>query len=156
MKKTISILAIAVCLTLLFTSCEKEADQPDECGQIPAVLVGGSCDRLYFKLLTKEKIGDSSWTDVYTGNRYENVVENFRICKISNLFRFEGDTSTIHRFDTIYVSGIKKFENGYPVGYPIDPECDFLCTAIDLHPPQTKVDFAVISKKPCSETPNSR
>lgn len=156
MKKTISILAIAVCLTLLFASCEKEADQPDECGQIPAVVLRYDCDRVALKLLTSETIGDSSWTDVHTGNRYENVVENFRICKIWNMFRFEGDTSTIHRFDTIYVSGIKKFENGYPVGYPIDPECENQCSAVSINPPQTKVDFTSISKNPCNRTPSSR
>ena len=85
-------------------------------------------------------VGDFSWVDVQTGKQYNNVVSYYNICKINEI----KNGAKI----TIYVQ-LKDTAPNSPL-----PDCVH-CEALFQSPPNTKVDFADISKTAC-ETQTSR
>ena len=136
MKKR-NLIAVSIALLIAFSSCEK---CEVECNLVPAKVIRYDCDRVIFQLLTNEVIGDANWEDVQTGQRYNNVVSYYNTCKIGELTNGEKIT--------LYVS-LKKPDNNTN-----NPDCN-QCQAISQDPPQTKVDFAEISKAPC-ELPSDK
>lgn len=134
-KRNLFISTIA--LLVAFSSCEKSSS---ECKLVPAKVLRYDCDRVIFQLLTSETIGDANWEDVQTGQQYSNVVSYYNNCKIAELTNGEKIT--------LYVT-LKEPEINPAIG-----DC-YRCLAISQNPPQTKVDFAVISKYPC-EIPTGR
>jgi hypothetical protein len=135
MKKR-NLFAVTIALLVTFSSCEK-CDV--ECGLVAVKIIRYDCDRVIFQLLTTTPIGDSDWEDVQTGQRYSNVVSCYNTCKITEL--------TNGKKLTLYVS-LKE-----PEINPAIENC-WRCRAISQAPPQTKVDFAVISKSPCEISPD--
>lgn len=133
MKKR-NLFAATIALLIAFSSCEKSSS---ECKLIPAKVLRYDCDRVIFQLLTTETIGDANWEDVQTGQRYSNVVSYYNTCKIAELANGEKVT--------LYVN-LKE-----PEINPVIGDC-VRCQAISQDPPQTKVDFAEISKEPCEIT----
>ena len=130
MKKRI-LFAATIVLLIAFSSFEK---CDPECNLVPAKVIRYDCDRVIFQLLTTEAIGDANWEDVQTGQRYNNVVSYYNNCKIGEFTNGEKIT--------LYVT-LKE-----PEINPVIGDC-VRCQAISQDPPQTKVDFAAISKVPC-------
>lgn len=131
MKKAILISSISL-LLIAFSACTKENSS---CNLVPAKIIRYDCDRVIFKLLNNEMIGDSDWEDVQTGQHYSNVVSYYNTCKIAEI--------TNGRLDTLYVEIKKISEN-------IIPQDCMQCQAISPAPPTTKVDIISISKESCS------
>ena len=136
MKKR-NLFAATITLLIAFSSCEK---CDPECKLIAAKVLRYDCDRVIFQLLTTETIGDADWEDVQTGQRYSNVVSYYNNCKIGEFTNGEKIT--------LYVT-LKE-----PEINPVIGDC-VRCQAVSQTPPQTKVDFAEISKSPC-EIPSGR
>ena len=135
MKKG-NLFAALLAKILIFSSCKKS---DTDCNLIPAKIIRYDCDRVIFHIVTTESIGDTDWEDVQTGQRYSNVVSYYNTCKIAELTNGEKVT--------LYVS----FKE--PESNPTIPDC-FRCEALSQNPPQTKVDFATISKSACKITTN--
>lgn len=133
MKKVNLIIAV-IAAASFFSSCEK---CDTDCNLIPAKIIRSDCDRVIFQLLTSDPIGDANWEDVQTGQRYSNVVSYYNNCKIGELTNGEKTT--------IYVR-LKEPEINPAIG-----DC-YRCQAISQSPPQTKVDFAEISKTSCENS----
>lgn len=106
------------------------------CNLIPAKILRYDCDRIIFQLLTKEQIGDADWKDVQTGVHYANVVSYYNTCGIGKI--------TGGKKDTLYVMVKKTTENLH------NGDC-MQCLLSSVDPPQTRVDFAKISKIDCPE-----
>ncbi len=84
--------------------------------------------------MTTQQIGDSQWTDAFTGQTYQNVVSYYNTCQISTLTNGE--------LSTLYV----KLE---PTGHELSvPDC-YQCQAISNQPPQTKMVLTEIQTAPC-------
>ena len=130
MKKR-NLFALSLILMIAFTSCEK---CDPECNQLEAKIIRYDCDRVIFQLLTAEAIGDPVWEDVQTGERYNNVVSYYNTCNIAKL--------TNGKKITLYVT-LKQ-----PSAEALTPGC-YRCEALSQSPPQTKVDFAGVSKSLC-------
>lgn len=131
-----NLFAAMIVLLIAFSSCEK-CDV--ECNLVEAKIIRYDCDRVIFQLLTTEAIGDTDWEDVQTGQRYSNVVSYYNTCKISEITKGEKGT--------LYVS-LKQ-----PAANPKIPDCS-RCEALSQFPPQTKVEFAEISKSSCEVSAN--
>ncbi|MEO6489052.1 MAG: hypothetical protein ABIO04_03855 [Ferruginibacter sp.] len=132
MKKIIFSLILVLAFAS-FTACTKESAN---CEFVAAKIIRYDCDRVIFKLLTTESIGDSNWQDVQTGIQYENVVSYYNTCTIASL--------TNGNKDTLYLKVKKINENLY------DSNC-IQCQALSDNPPQTKVDITEITQTPCLE-----
>ena len=129
--KTRNLIITLIGLILIFSSCKK---CDTDCNLIAAKIIRYDCDRVIFQLLTTKAIGDADWEDVQTGQRYSNVVSYYNTCKIAEFTNGEKVT--------LYVS----FKE--PEINPDLQDC-YRCQAISQNPPQTKVDFAAISKSSC-------
>ncbi len=129
--KKIFLPGILLSAVLLFSSCNK---QEENCALIPAKIIRYDCDRVIFQLLTTESIGDASWEDVSSGQRYTNVVSYYNTCAIAAI--------TNGNLNTLYVT-LKKTEEDL-----FAPNC-IQCQAISQNPPQTKVDFISVSENQC-------
>lgn len=130
MKKTFLVL-VASLAVFSFSSCEKCLK---DCELIPAKVIRYDCDRVIFQLLTREMLGDNTWTDVNNGQVYHNVVSYYNTCEIAAITNGE--------YNTIYVKA-EKTEQSHPVD-----EC-IQCQAISNQPPVTKMIFKEISTEPC-------
>lgn len=117
-----------------FFSCSKSND---DCALVPAKILRYDCDRVIMQLETNEMIGDANWTDVQTGQSYNNVVSYYNTCEISRLTNGEKQT--------LYVRVQKTNEN-------LIPDNCVQCQAIPQNPPQTKVVLTQIQTKPCDVT----
>lgn len=131
--KKIFLLGILPSVVLLFSSCKK---QEDNCNLIPAKIIRYDYDRVIFQLLTNENIGDANWQDVRTGQQYTNVVSYYNTCAIGAIAN--GNPATL------YVTLKKTDENLFA------RDC-FQCLALSQNPPQTKVDFTVVSENQCGQ-----
>jgi hypothetical protein len=131
MKKTMSFLMISL---LLSACCKTKEDYQ----LIAAKVIRYDCDRVVFRLLTDELIGDSTWLDVNSGQSYSNVVSCFNTCEIAAI--------TGGAYSTLYVS-MEKTEQPLPSGDCVQ------CQAIAKDPPGTKVVFTQISTEPCDNSP---
>ncbi len=119
-------------LLLLLSACNKNKE---DCQLIPAKIIRYDCDRVNFQLLTNDILGDSSWLDVNSGQRYTNVVSVFNTCEIAAITRGE--------FSTLYV-------NLDPTDQPLPPAGCVQCLAAAKDPPKTKVIFRNIATMPCA------
>ncbi len=131
-----NVIAILIATISIFSSCKKN---DSDCNLIAAKIVRYDCDRVIFQLITTETIGDADWEDVQNGQRYSNVLSCCNTCKIAEF--------TKGKKITLYVSFKVQDTN------PTIPDC-FRCEAISQNPPQTKVDFAEISKSVCENYSN--
>lgn len=123
--------SLIIVLSTIATSCAKHKN---DCSLIPAKVIRYDCDMVIFQLLTNKNIGDTSWTDVQTGDSYNNVVSYYNTCQIASL--------TNGRFDTLYVKVEKTNEYLFANG------C-VQCLQASPHPPQTKVIFTDVQAQPC-------
>lgn len=125
--------ALMLLVLFAFSSCEKAEIA---CGRIPAKIIRYDCDRVIFQLQTDVMIGDPSWEDVHTGQRYSNVVSYANTCRIAAITNGE--------MTTLYL----ELNEGAPATTP--PDC-YQCLAISANPPATRVDFGEISMSPCAD-----
>ena len=131
MKKII-LFSATVILLFAFSSCEKcEVD----CDLVPAKIIRYDCDRVIFQILDSNAVGDAVWEDVQTGQRYNNVVSYYNTCKIARLARGEKII--------LYVQ-VEDHSNSNL------RDC-VQCEALSQLPPQTKVDFSIITAKSCKQ-----
>ena len=122
-----------VILLFVFSSCEK---CKVDCNLVPAKIIRYDCDRVIFQILDSTVVGDAVWEDVQTGERYKNVVSFYNTCEIASLTRGE--------MRTLYVSITQPVRNNKV------PDC-YHCEALSQSPPQTRVNFEMISKNPCED-----
>ena len=94
------------------------------------------CDRIIFQVIGSDIIGDSSWTDTYTGNTYTNVVSYYNTCEIASI--------TSGQIQILYANLEKTNEFLWPDG------C-VQCLAISPYPPKTMVKLTNISTSSCNE-----
>jgi hypothetical protein len=128
MKKPTILPALA--MLMLAISCKKESQ---ECNLTAAKILRYDCDRVILQLQDSPGMGDTDWTDIQTGIRYNNVVYYPNTCRISAL--------TYCEKLTLYVRA-ELLEN------PAPQEC-YQCQAISQSPPGTMVDLLEISLTDC-------
>ena len=133
----IPVLSFAFCGS--FFACKNE--QTNSCSLMPAKIIRFDCDRVIFQLLTNDFAGDAEWTDVHTGNRYNNVVYWFNNCGLS--------AGNHDLMDTVYI-------NPERITVPRYPENCVQCQAVSSNPPQTMVEVTEISDAPCNTAGNGR
>jgi len=126
--------AMLVILSASFFSCSKSTE---DCTLVPAKILRYDCDRVILQLETAESIGDASWTDVQTGQSYNNVVSYYNTCEISRLAN--GQKKTLYA----------KVEK---TAQTLIPENCVQCQATSQNPPQTRVVLTQIQTEPCNAT----
>lgn len=131
MKKVMLVSGL-IALAGSFMSCCKEKE---ECELVPAKILRYDCDRVIFQMLSPGKFGDSVWTDVQTGNRYNNVFSYYNTCQVSALTNGE--------LDTLYI----KVKETYDAS--ILDNC-VQCLAVSQNPPKTMVQMTKLSAYACS------
>ena len=119
-------------LLIAFVSCKKT--ETTDCSLVPVKVLRYDCDRVILQVLSADAIGDSSWTDVFSGQTYNNVVSYYNTCEIAAITNGE--------LQTLYV----KME---PAGDEQLPSDCVQCLAISQDPPQSRVKMTVISTTPC-------
>ena len=130
--KKITLFSATVILLFAFSSCEKcEVD----CDLTPVKIIRYDCDRVIFQILDSTSVGDAVWEDVQTGQRYNNVVSYYNTCKIARLAKGEKITLYVQVEDPSN-SNLR--------------DC-VQCEALSQLPPQTKVDFSIITAKSCEQ-----
>lgn len=137
MKKTM----LFSCISVLFIAAASCSKENSSCSLVPAQIIRYDCDRVIFKLLQTEMIGDANWEDIQTGQQYSNVVSYYNTCKIAEL--------TNGRLDTLYLE-LKKTNQ-----HLMAQNC-MQCQATSPNPPLTKVDIISISKESCPTDDNGR
>lgn len=118
-------------LLCLCSSCKKEFSK--ECELIPAQIIKFDCDRVILELETSKTFGDREWTDVLSGEKFNNVVSFYDICLIQQITNGEKIK--------LYVN--LEEDKGNAV-----PGCRG-CQALSLNPPKSKVILTKIRKTPC-------
>ena len=134
--KTVTFSVTLLALIFAFSSCEKCVER---CNPLAAKIIRYDCDRVILQLLDSTSVGDNGWVDVQTGEQYNNVVSYYNTCKINEI--------TKGAKTTIYVQLKQAVPN------PPLPDC-VRCEALSQSPPNTKVDFADISKTACETQTN--
>jgi hypothetical protein len=121
---------------IALSSCGKSCEKTNSgCKLVPAKVLRYDCDRVILQILSTTLIGDASWTDVQTGQRYSNVVSYYNNCKLNSFTN--GQKVTLYVELNVTNAGL------------VNPDC-IQCQAVSQDPPQTNVDFVQISKTPCS------
>lgn len=134
--KSLRVIVVLIVVMVFYNACTK--CEPG-CNLIPATVIRYDCDRVIFKLLTTENIGDAEWVDSHTGERHQNVVSFNNTCLIATITNGEKKT--------LYVSLEK-------TAHQRNLDC-IQCEALSTNPPQTAVEFTRISKSPCEQSPDN-
>jgi hypothetical protein len=137
--KSLKLIASLIVVMLVYTACTKcELECEPECDLIPAVVIRYDCDRVIFKLLTTENIGDAEWVDSHTGEKHRNVVSFNNTCLIATITNGEKKTLYVNLKKTTHQRNLDCIQ----------------CEALSTNPPQTAVEFTEISKSPCEQHPD--
>jgi hypothetical protein len=129
--KIFKLLLAGFVITVPF-ACKKSTS---DCSLVPAKVIRYDCDRVILQLMTSQPIGDNQWTDVFTGNTYQNVVSYYNTCQVSTITN--GELVTIYVKPELTQQDLSL------------PDC-YQCQAISNNPPQTKVLLTEIQEVPCN------
>jgi hypothetical protein len=138
MKNKLQLVLIAM-IIMGFSACEKKQTTV-ECQLIQVVRLRSDCDRIIFKVISENRIGDANWTDNSTGQTHTNVVAMINPCRFNSLPYPE-----MQRRDTFFVK-IQQLPNS---SLPIVGENCVQCLALSNNPPTAKVDFLIIDTSTC-------
>jgi len=111
-------------VVMSFACCKKESCDKDDDGLVALKVLRYDCDRVIFSMETNAVTGDSQWTDVQTGQVYQNVVYYTNTCEVARV--------TNGAMTTVYAKVETTTDNSFP------DNC-VQCLAVSQHPPQTKV-----------------
>jgi hypothetical protein len=137
--KRLKLIVVLIGAMVFYTACTKcQPECEPECELIPATIIRYDCDRVIFKLLTTENIGDAEWVDSFTGERHRNVVSFSNTCRIASITSGEKETLYVRLLKTTHQPALDCFQ----------------CQAVSTNPPQTAVEFTEISKLPCEQSPH--